>query len=450
MADMPQQGAPHGASHVEDEVEFLRREISRRDETISTLRNLLETLYQHVPTDTDARVHARELSRRLLRETEGPGAHIDIARQLRQRLTPETTPQPFPGVHVATTHQTATRVGGDLFDVFDMGSSCLGIFIGDVSSTGLPAAFIMTLARMALHTCQVNEYSPKIILERINAELCHSTLKSQFMSAFFAVLDTETDRLKYVNASHCAPILYGKDKFELLETEGAYCGMFEDAQYEEKEIQLQPGHHVLLYTDGLIEAFNSSGERYTAKRLYDLVESGRDCDVEGVMEAVTQDLRDHMQGREMDDDVTLVGVDILSRDVKENCVTIPTEPKLLPKIEDAIEAKLNEHNYGERAVFAVRLAVEEAMINAMKHGNRMDKAKTVTVKWSIDDHQAAITIEDEGDGFDPAAVPDPTTDENLAAPHGRGIMLMRAYMDKVDFSDKGNRVTLVKHAPWSE
>ena len=69
--------------------------------------------------------------------------------------------------------------------------------------------------------------------------------------------------------------------------------------------------------------------------------------------------------------------------------------------------------------------------------------------FSADHDQCVVAVEDEGQGFDPSAVPDPTADENLELPHGRGLVLMRAYMDEVSFNAKGNRVTMRKKAPWA-
>ncbi len=100
--------------------------------------------------------------------------------------------------------------------------------------------------------------------------------------------------------------------------------------------------------------------------------------------------------------------------------------------------------YGEACAFAIRLALEEALNNAVRHGNRMNPAKVVEVEYDIDPHRAIIIVTDQGEGFNPSSVPDPTTDENLEKPTGRGIMLMRAYMDQVCFNDRGNQVRLVK------
>lgn len=103
-----------------------------------------------------------------------------------------------------------------------------------------------------------------------------------------------------------------------------------------------------------------------------------------------------------------------------------------------------EHGFAGADCFAIRLAIEEALANAIKHGNRMDPAKHVTLEFQIDADELRISIHDEGEGFDPEDVPDPTLDENLEKPHGRGVMLMRTYMTDVQFNESGTRVTMIK------
>lgn len=110
------------------------------------------------------------------------------------------------------------------------------------------------------------------------------------------------------------------------------------------------------------------------------------------------------------------------------------------QVMDAIKAR----GFGENALFAIRLALDEALNNAISHGNDRDPTKKVTIRYHIEAEEVRIAVTDEGPGFDPTDVPDPTLDEFLERPHGRGIMLMRAYMTDVHFADGGRTVTMVK------
>jgi len=109
-----------------------------------------------------------------------------------------------------------------------------------------------------------------------------------------------------------------------------------------------------------------------------------------------------------------------------------------------ILAALEREEWAEHDVFAVHLAIEEALVNAIKHGNHRDPDKVVLVLCRLAKDRVQIRITDEGDGFNPEAVPDPTDEENLEVPSGRGLMLMRCYMNSVCFNRRGNEVSMEK------
>ena len=98
----------------------------------------------------------------------------------------------------------------------------------------------------------------------------------------------------------------------------------------------------------------------------------------------------------------------------------------------------------ENTAFAIKLALEEAFTNAFRHGNKCDPRKHIIVRYEVTAEHIEIEVEDEGDGFDPNQVPDPTQPEFIDRPHGRGIMLMRAYLDAVEYNASGNTVRLLK------
>lgn len=109
-----------------------------------------------------------------------------------------------------------------------------------------------------------------------------------------------------------------------------------------------------------------------------------------------------------------------------------------------IVAQLHQHEWSHHDVFGVHLALEEAVVNAIKHGNGEDPAKRVQVISKVSSRRCWIQVQDEGSGFDPVDVPDCTRDENLEKPSGRGLMLMRNFMSLIEYNDSGNQVILEK------
>ena len=107
-------------------------------------------------------------------------------------------------------------------------------------------------------------------------------------------------------------------------------------------------------------------------------------------------------------------------------------------------SQLEKQDWIQHDVFSIHLALEEALVNAIRHGNRLDTNKHVHVACRVSPDIVRIEITDEGEGFDPSAIPDPTDPSNIEAPSGRGIMLMRNFMSRVEYNDVGNRVVMEK------
>jgi serine/threonine-protein kinase RsbW len=125
-------------------------------------------------------------------------------------------------------------------------------------------------------------------------------------------------------------------------------------------------------------------------------------------------------------------------------VEIPSDPGAARQLQEQIEQQLRSNSFSEREIFSIRLALEEALVNAIKHGNGFDRSKKVRVAYGVRPERFDITITDEGTGFDPTDIPDPTAFENIERPCGRGLMLMRHYMSEVSYSPSGNTVAMSK------
>lgn len=125
-------------------------------------------------------------------------------------------------------------------------------------------------------------------------------------------------------------------------------------------------------------------------------------------------------------------------------LVIPSRLTELPKVQEAIIQPAVALGYGKEEIFAIRLSLDEAVTNAIHHGNGDDPTKNVTIEFSVDDQAVRITVADRGEGFCPDDLPDPTEEENLATPHGRGVMLMSVYMTEVAYNACGNAISMVK------
>jgi anti-sigma regulatory factor (Ser/Thr protein kinase) len=391
------------------------------------------------PSDREWRVLAEQLERQaLLLERDD-----QVARELQRNLQP-VVEGAVEGVKFAPGGKPGTRVCGDFYDIINLSDNFVAFLIADVSGYGLPAAVIMATGRLAFRTYSTNELNPRTILTNVNRAMLRSTLAGHYLTAFLAVLDTELLTLQYVNASHCTPFLIRGDEVIPLDTEGLFVGMFEDPQYEQKGMQLDKHDRIFLYTDGLLRGFEGKDRLEQQSRLQEHLKANSELGI--------QDLVDRLDERMAapEDDVAMLGLEILLEKAQRKTIVIPSLPRELNHVEDAILPVLENEGYGERAIFSVKLALEEAVINAIKHGNELDDTKKVTISFSIDENRAVITVGDEGGGFDPYSIPDPTDDAGLLATSGRGLALINAYMDEVRHNDLGTEITMIKYAPWAQ
>jgi serine/threonine-protein kinase RsbW len=128
-----------------------------------------------------------------------------------------------------------------------------------------------------------------------------------------------------------------------------------------------------------------------------------------------------------------------------NSMVVESKPVAIDKVRKAIISELEANNFGQDEIFAVHLALEESFINAIKHGNKMEPNKRVKIDYLVCSDKAEIYLEDEGSGFDPNVVPDPRYGENLYRTEGRGLFLIRSYMDVAEFNKRGNCLHMVKY-----
>lgn len=129
----------------------------------------------------------------------------------------------------------------------------------------------------------------------------------------------------------------------------------------------------------------------------------------------------------------------------QRSIVVPSVPSEMTHPCEQILSAMKERGFDQDDVFAVHLAMEEAFLNAVKHGNKMDPEKTVTINYCVDGEKVDIQMSDEGEGFNPKSVPDPRVGENLFRPEGRGLLLISAYMHVVEYNESGNGLHMQRY-----
>jgi phosphoserine phosphatase RsbU/P len=229
---------------------------------------------------------------------------LEIARQVQLQLLPGRDPQ-LDGYEISAYNFPTEEVSGDYYDWVRIYDDQIGIVIADVSGKGVPAALLMAFLRASLRAATHIGYAPHISMSKVNYLLWESIERNQFVTAFYGILDATNRTLAYSNAGHSPALLMKTDgtaRFE--ERGGVPLGMFKDSRYYEYFETIEPGEVFVLYTDGVTEAMNSTGEEYGRDRLIEAVRECRDQPAREMIDILHRDLTEWTEGQGAHDDVT--------------------------------------------------------------------------------------------------------------------------------------------------
>lgn len=247
---------------------------------------------------------SKRQAERLNRELD---AQFEQIANIQRSLLPQKIPE-IPGLAIATSYLTSDRAGGDYYDFFPFPDGTWGILIADVSGHGPAAATVMAMLRAILHCYGSGDSSPASVMRFVNEKLVSCNLDGNFVTAFFAVYDPATHRLTWSRCGHPPPLLKrsGGGDIDRLDTAGdPPLGVLETIEPEQDSITLGEGETLVLYTDGITEAFNEHGKMFGEAGLIGAIEhcTGEpDCVVDTVHGALYR----HTGVMERDDDQTLV------------------------------------------------------------------------------------------------------------------------------------------------
>ena len=246
------------------------------------------------------RLYQEQLERKRL-ETE-----MSVARRIQTSLVPGE-PLQLPGVEILGRMDSCREVGGDYFDYFRIDPRTVGFAIADVAGKGVPAALVMTSLRVAFRSAAAAAGSPESVVETVNDAVCQLAETGLLISFFYGILSTEDRRLAYANAGMNPPLLFRADRdyVERLKKGGTMLGIDRGRKYARGVLELGADDLVLLYTDGLVEQPDATGEFYGERRLIDDVATSRDLALPALIDRIFANL-DAFGGPDQSDDRTLM------------------------------------------------------------------------------------------------------------------------------------------------
>ena len=274
-------------------------EIHTRDE----LEGLANSFNQ---MSTDLKKYTAEL-RRTTAEKERVEKELEIARGIQQSFLPEAPPA-IEGVDLAALNLPAKEVGGDFYDFIPVGSQKWGLVIADVSGKGVPAALFMALSRTLVRANVSDSVTVSEAIHKTNSLIAENDRSNMFVTLFYGVLDPVKMTLTYVSAGHNPPFMLrkGGNDIIMLKARGVALGVVPDIGLEEKEIKLDTGDIVVLYTDGVTEAINGREEQFGQDRVITITEKSRNWTAAEIIQQIKDRVLEFSQGQPQFDDITLM------------------------------------------------------------------------------------------------------------------------------------------------
>ncbi len=235
---------------------------------------------------------------------------LNVAREIQQGILPQIFP-PFPNrteFDIFASMAAAREVGGDFFDFFMIDNDHLGFVIGDVSGKGIPAAIFMAVSRTLIRATGLKGMPSDECLQYVNKLLCNESVGCMFVTVFYAIINLKTGQIDYVNAGHNPPYILKEDgKVMAVETSGnMILGVFEDHEYKAMQVRLAPQQGILLFTDGVTEAFNANEEAYGEQRLETILSASVGKSAQEVVGAINDDVAQFAMGTQQSDDITML------------------------------------------------------------------------------------------------------------------------------------------------
>ena len=385
---------------------------------------------------------------------------LKVAQLIQQQFLPKSLPD-LPSWHISAFYRPARTVGGDFYDFIALDDGRVMVVTGDVTDKGVPAALVMSSTHALLRETGPRLRSPSAVLARVNELLCADIPAHMFVTCLAMVLDPPTGRVEFANAGHNLPYVRGVDgTVRELHATGMPLGLMPGMTYDQYDAVIAPGEQLLLYSDGLTEQHNASGEMFGFGRTSEVVARARTG--EELTDLCISELALFTGADvEQEDDITLVAMQrtqgAAHGSLPPGVITafsLPSDPgnerEALARVAEAVAS----HGLTDDQLDRLKTAVAEATMNAIEHGNGNRSEIPVDIAVHDEPGRIVVTVTDRGGVHDSAQADiGPTHPDlelklaGLQTPRGWGLFLIENMVDEVDESTEDGRhtVRLVMH-----
>ncbi|WP_302718844.1 SpoIIE family protein phosphatase [uncultured Senegalimassilia sp.] len=386
-------------------------------------------------------------------ERQRTATELDVAKRIQMSAVPhdfDSFTERF-ALDIAGFMRPAREVGGDFYDVFEVGERGVAFVIGDVSGKGVPAALFMMRAQSLLrqYLLETEDLGTAFILA--NRQLCERNDAMLFVTAFACVVDTATGEVRFANAGHNPPVLKQNGKLSYLKCKpGLVLGAMDVVKYREGSFTCSPGDGLLLYTDGVSEAADEREQLYGEERLLQTLAaldaaaqtgaaaSGgapRGSSAQAAVDALAASVDAFAGNAPQADDITMLA---FRWNLPIASLTLPAQDEQLDNLFAFLEPLCEGEGRTPKLLAQMMLVCEEIFVNICHYGFPDGQPRLpVDIEVAVDERAGCLHLvfSDQGIAYDPLSHDpkkvDPTDEQRKG---GLGILLMRKYMDDLRYT----------------
>lgn len=370
-------------------------------------------------------------------ERERTAAELDIARQIQLGAVPHefTSFTERYRIDIDASMLPAREVGGDFYDVFDVGDQGICFVIGDVSGKGVPASLFMMRAQSLIKESVLACDDLGAAFTLVNRRLCEHNEALLFVTAFACVLDTATGHVSYVNAGHNPPSMLREGVRSYLRVKpGLVLGAMDVVTYREASMDFKPGDELLLYTDGVTEASNAEGELFGEDRLAAVLAAYDAAGRTGLVARISRAVDEFAAGTPQADDITMLA---FAWNLPVEALVLPPEDCYLDNLFAFLRPLCEREGTTQRMEYGLMLVCEEIFVNICHYGFPGDQPKfPVRFEAAVDEQNRRLhlTISDQGVAYNPLSFePEKVGLDKDNRIGGLGILLVKENVDDIRY-----------------
>jgi len=379
---------------------------------------------------------------------------LNVGRDIQMSMLPVEFP-PFPDRTEFSIHallQPAREVGGDFYDFFFVSDDEICLVLGDVSGKGVPAALFMAVTKTMIKTQASDDSSPASIVTRVNEELSADNPACMFVTLFVAIVNVRSGELRFTNAGHNPPYILRSDgKLDCLDQRhGPIIGAVEGVAFREDQVQIGMQDTLLLFTDGITEAMDTSDQLYSEARLEEFLKKS-DNTPDRLTGEVLQAVEQFATGAEQADDITLLAFRVEQAPEKVHADDLHLVAAIdlaeIERINAEFTQFAEERGLAAGVAQKVCIVFDDLLNNVISYGFNDDEDHQINIDISVTSEQLVITVADDGVPFNPFDRVGPDTSLSLEERDigGLGVLLVTELMDQCSYQRRRDRnvVTLV-------